>query len=83
MWLQREKDVDPRSVRSYPMSPNLPPVMVDDPPIPLGPPQPDNCLYEASDNLQPIFDGRNKATQAGSMILSDVKRFDSKLVSLR
>lgn len=42
---QRErKETDPRLIRSFPMSPGLPPVDVDDPPRPLRTKLINNCF---------------------------------------
>ena len=83
----RTKERDPRKVRSWPMSPNLPEVIVDRPPKPLGPIQPNNCYNEPKDRefltiLKPHEGkGRNKACQAGGPFADDLKRNDADLIS--
>jgi len=61
----RNNEPDPRKIRSYPMSPGLkskPRVQVSDPPVPIWPNLPNNCIAVPKDNLKPLDgNGYNKA----------------------
>lgn len=77
---------DPRKTRSWPISPSIE-VIVDRPPKPLGPIQPNNCYNEPKEREQLTIlrpqdgKGRNKATQAGGPFADDLKRNDADLIS--
>ena len=80
------KELDPRLNRSFPLSPNLPPIKVDRNPKPLRPKQINNCynesFFELRRRMKPLNgNGVNKATQKGGRLDDDLHRADSFLVS--
>ena len=87
MEINSMKEEDPRRIRTYPGSPHLPPVKVDDPPKPLEDPYPDNCYNESvpAKNLKKLgtlgIDAHHKGIQCGGMFEDDMLRLDTGLVS--
>jgi len=77
---------DQRQIRSFPMSPQLPEVDVEDPPRPLREPLINNCyhssFFELNRPMRPHNGkGINKGCQAGGSFQGDTKREDTFILS--
>ena len=80
-----EKEIDPRIIRSFPMSPGLAPVIVERPPKPFFGKIINNCYAisyrELGRPMKKLIDGVNKTTQKGGNLENDLHRADTKMVS--